>query len=106
MLIPRKPYPSDKTDFKHISLCNVVHIIITKVISNLLKFILPSVIFENQSALIQGKLINDNILVAYKLFHCIYGYNGVSNSMALKLDMSKAFDIVVWIFLKKKSCYS
>lgn len=76
--------------------------IITKVVANRLKHTLPDVIDLEQSAFVQGRLITDNALIAMECFHWLKkkkkGKNGV---MALKLDMSKAYDRIKWIFVEK-----
>lgn len=101
-LIPKKKTaPSCVSDFWPISLCKVVYKIISKVLANCLKLILPYVISANQSAYIPGSLISDNIVAAYETLHTMHsrlwskvGYMGI------KLDMSKAYDRVEWAFLK------
>jgi len=69
------------------------------VLANRLKVILPYIISESQSAFQFDKAISDNILVAYETLHHMKTKNsGKIGSMALKLDMSKAYDRVEWVF--------
>ena len=101
-LVPKTDNPQRMTDFKPISLCNVVYKLISTTLANRLKAILPHIITENQSAFTADRLITDNVSVAYEIMHFLKQKRGWNDSfMAAKLDMSKAFDRVEWIFLEK-----
>ena len=87
-------------DFCPISLCNTTYKLISKVLANKLKLLLPSIISENQSAFIPGCLISDNVLIAFEFMHYLNHKNeGKESFMSIKLDMSKAFDRVEWNFI-------
>nr|XP_023888394.1 uncharacterized protein LOC112000487 [Quercus suber] len=76
--------------------------IVSKVIANRLKPLLNSIISNTQSAFIADRLITDNVLVAFEsLHHMKTNCTGKTGFMALKLDMSKAYDRVEWPFLDK-----
>ena len=101
ILIPNTENPKFVSKYQPISLCNVLYKIFSKVLANRLKKILPLIISEHQFAFTKDRLISDNIMVAFETLHCLQRYNSSSHGyMAIKLDMSKAYDRVEWHFLK------
>ena len=102
VLIPKKHDAEYITEFKPISLGNVVSQIISKVLANWIKSILPNIISDSQSAFVPCRIITDNTTVAFEMVHRMRNKrNGRKGHMAIKLDISKAYDKVEWVFLQR-----
>jgi len=100
-LIPKIKSPEFISEFRPISLYNVIYKLMSKVLANRLKKLLPSLVSENQSPFQVRKVITDNILIAFEtLYYMKHHQSGKIDFMALKLDMSKAYDRVEWGFME------
>ncbi|KAM6582630.1 hypothetical protein CsatB_009632 [Cannabis sativa] len=69
VLIPKKKNFSSMGDLWLIALCNVLYKIGSKVLANRMHNMIDLVISETQSAFILGRLISDNIMVAFDVMH-------------------------------------
>lgn len=93
VLIPKKKNPTVLEELRPIALCNVLMKVIIKVLANRMKELMGDVVSDTQSAFIPGRLIFDNIMISYEVMHYFKRKKvGKDGYMALKLDMSKAYD--------------
>lgn len=90
-LIPKVPNPTYVKDFKSIASCT--YKIIAKILSSKLKLMVDYLVGPSQSALIGGRIIMDNVILADEL---VKGYDkkNVSPRCTIKVDISKGYDSV------------
>ncbi|KAA3473556.1 reverse transcriptase [Gossypium australe] len=76
------------------------HLNEAKVIANCLHLVMDKCIDLAQCAFVPGRLISDNVLLAYEILHTLkQKKTGKKGFMAVKLNMSKAYDRVEWNFI-------
>ncbi|PKU64842.1 Putative ribonuclease H protein [Dendrobium catenatum] len=97
-LIPKHSHASNISDYRPISLCNVLYKIIAKILANRLKEVFPFIIHKSQSGFISNRIASDNIVLAADILRT---FNAVKAKkiFCAKLDIKKAFDTVSRDFL-------
>lgn len=92
VLIPKKDNPTRVSDYRPISICNVMYKIISKILANRLKPIMHLLIHSNQVAFTPGRQISDQIILMREVLHSFGQTNFRASAFCLKSDLSKAFD--------------
>ncbi|KAG7534372.1 Endonuclease/exonuclease/phosphatase superfamily [Arabidopsis thaliana x Arabidopsis arenosa] len=100
VLIAKVEKPEKITQFRPISLCNVLFKTITKTMVLRLKRVMPLLIGPAQSSFIPGRLSTDNIVIVQEAVHSMRRKQGRKGWMLLKLDLEKAYDRIRWDFLE------
>ena len=90
VLIAKVLKPEMITQFRPISLCNVLFKIITKTMVGRLKGVISKLVGPAQSSFIPGRLSTDNIVVVQEAVHSMRRKKGRKGWMLLKLDLEKA----------------
>lgn len=97
-LIPKKTDSMEMRDYRPIACCNVLYKVVSKLLANRLKLLLPRVITESLSAFIKERLLLENVLLASELVKDYHKEAG-SPRCVMKIDISKVFDSVQWSFV-------
>ncbi|KAL9680391.1 hypothetical protein QQ045_018270 [Rhodiola kirilowii] len=83
-----------------ISRCNFVHKILSRILNDRLKLVLPDLISEEQAGFVEGRNIHKTIGLAHDIVNDIEN-KSFGGNVVVKLDMSKAYDRLSWRFLLK-----
>ena len=99
-LIQKIDNPNSLNHFRPISLCTTIYKTIAKILTERLKNVIPKLIHPLQGAFVQGRTIQDNVLIAHEIFHSFrLRKKGTEGLMEIKLDMEKAYDKIEWEFI-------
>ncbi|KAG7547788.1 Ribonuclease H domain [Arabidopsis suecica] len=100
-LILKIQSPQKMVDYRPIALCSDFYKIISKLLAKRLQPVLHSVISENQSAFVPKRAITDNVLITHEVLHYLKTSKAQMNCyMAVKTNMSKAYDRLEWGFIQ------
>ncbi|XP_015058305.1 uncharacterized protein LOC107004576 [Solanum pennellii] len=69
VLLPKVNNPNKLTEYRPISLSNFTNKIIFKLMSNILRPILPDLISTNESGIVKGRSVSDNVMLAQEIIH-------------------------------------
>lgn len=99
--IPKMKSSKRVSDYRPITLCTTHYKIIAKLLTKRIQPLLHSLISPSQSAFVPGRAISDNILITHEILHYLRRSGAKKHvSMAVKTDMSKAYDRIEWSFLQ------
>ena len=71
-LIPKIQKPEHVSRFHPIGLCNFSYKIISKIMANRMPPLLDECISQNQGAFVPNQCIQDNIIIAHKVYHYLH----------------------------------
>lgn len=95
-LIPKRAAANKVDQFRPIALCNVFYKVITKILALRFKGMLNDIIHPSQTAFIPSHSIMDNVIINHEAMVYLRSRRGKTGYMAVKVDMSKAYDMVEW----------
>ncbi|XP_071741928.1 uncharacterized protein [Rutidosis leptorrhynchoides] len=96
-LVPKKSDPLCLGDYRPISLIGSFYKVISKLLSNRIRRVVPNLVGFEQSAFIKGRNILDGALISNEVVSFLR--HKKERSLIFKVDFEKAFDCLSWDFL-------
>lgn len=94
-LIPKTTDAKCIKDYRLITDCTTIYKIISKIMTNRLVKVLPSIIDINQDAFVPGQIIQNHIMMAIELMRG-YSRKGGTPRCMIQHDLQKAYDMMDW----------
>ncbi|GAU22346.1 hypothetical protein TSUD_106740 [Trifolium subterraneum] len=99
-LLPKVSNATSIDQYRPIAMANFKFKIISKIIADRLAKIMPFIISEEQMGFIHDRNIKDCLCIASEAANLLHN-KSFGGNLALKIDISKAFDTLEWSFLLK-----
>jgi hypothetical protein len=99
-LLPKIPDAHSIDQYRPIAMANFKFKIISKIIADRLASIMPSLVSEEQKGFIHERNIKDCLCTASEAINLLQN-KSFGGNLALKIDITKAFDTLDWSFLIK-----
>ena len=95
-LIPKVPNVVDLKEYRPISLVGCIYKLLSKILSNRMKEVLPSIVGPYQGVFVRDRQILDGVLIANELVDARKWSK--KPGVIFKIDVEKAYDHVEWSF--------
>lgn len=101
VLVPKCENPTKITEFRPISVCNILYKVITKILAARIRPYIAGCVSPSQCAFVPGREISENVILLREVIHSFRMKAYKNEDFCLKLDLSKAFDRMSWSFLRE-----
>ncbi|XP_050242398.1 uncharacterized protein LOC126691394 [Quercus robur] len=99
-LIPKQLGLETVSQYRPISLCNTIYKIVSKILVQRIRPLLPRLISPMQAAFLEGRRGADNVIIAQELIYSLGKRRGKDGYMVVKIDLEKAYDCLEWSFIR------